>query len=269
MPTALVTGASSGIGRCVVTRLLDSGWEVIGVARRAAEIPERATAVALDLSDPEAIAAAFDEAPLAGVRVDAFVHCAGYGDFAPLELTPLADAARQLQVNVLSAIGVLQEIVPGMRAAGSGRVVLVSSIASRFSSPMAGWYHASKATLESVADTLRLELAPFGIDVAVVQPGPVATPWHVGALAALRDRTAGTPYERMGAATAASHAKGQTSAMLGTVDSVADVIIDAMTSERPRPRYLVGRGSRIAVTLPRFLPTRTFDRLTAREFGLN
>lgn len=267
MATALITGASSGIGRAVAHQLLDDGWGVIGVARRTDTMPARITPVSLDLGDPGAIARAFGREPLSGAPVRLFVHCAGYGSFAPVELTALADAERQLQVNVLSAAGIVQQLLPGMRESG-GRIVLVSSIASRFSSPMGGWYHASKAALDSLADTLRLEVAPFGIDVVVVQPGRVDTPWHETALADLETRTAGTEYARAGRATAAYHRKAP-AAMVQPLDDAAAAVVRAATTARPRIRYVIGPGSRMAITLPQLLPARWWDRLTARAFGIS
>lgn len=267
MATVLVTGASSGIGHAVSARLRSRGWDVIGAARRVDAVPDGVVPVRVDLADEDGVAMAWSAPPLADATIDALILCAGYGDFAPLELTSRDEARRQIEVNVLASMDFVRRVLPGMRAAGRGRIVFVSSVASRFSSPMGGWYHAGKAAVESLADGLRQEVGPFGIDVVVVQPGVVATPWHATALGDLERRTAGTPYERMGAGTAAYHRESASSGMVMSVEAAADVVVEAATVDRPRTRYLAGRGARAATLLPRLLPDRVFDGLTARQFG--
>ncbi len=267
MPPFVITGASSGIGHALARHLAAAGERVIGIARRAEAMPAGVTPVTVDLARPGAGAAAL-EARLGRTAVDALVHCAGYGDFVPLELTSADDARRQLQVNLLSAAELVQSVLPGMREAGRGRIVLVSSIASRFSSPMGGWYHTSKAALESYADTLRQETAGFGIDVIVVQPGVVRTPWYATATKDLVARTAGTPYEQAGAAAARYHRRSSTAATACEADDVVATIVHALAQARPRTRYLVGRGARTAVLLPRLVGDRTYDALVQRQFGI-
>lgn len=269
MSTILITGASSGIGQACAAQFRAAGHDVIGLARRADLIPGGVEAVDCDLTSPASIADAFADDALRGRQIDVLVHCAGYGDFAPLELESLDEARRQLEVNVFSAIDIVQRVLPGMRDAGGGRIVLVSSIASEFSSPMGGWYHASKAALESLADALRQEVAEFDIDVAIVRPGVVRTPWHATAMEGLVDSVSGTPYESMGRATARYHERSAESKMVAEVSEVVDVIVEASVGAgRPRTRYTVGRGSRIATLLPRLVSDRTFDTMTRQQFGI-
>lgn len=268
MPAALITGASSGIGYATAAQLIGLGWRVFGVARRTSGLPPGVIPIGINLSVPGAVSEAFSVEPLAGSQIELVIHSAGYGDFAPVELTPVGDAAQQMQVNVLSAVEILQQVLPGMRNSG-GRIVFISSVASQFSSPMGGWYHASKAALESLADAMRQELKQFRIDVAIVQPSRVETPWHTTAVDRLESLTEHTAYEQMAVSTAAYHRRAASSAMTMPVDSVADVVVSAATARKPRTRYAVGRGSRTALALPRLVSDRTFDRLTAREFGLS
>lgn len=267
MSTIVITGASSGIGRATATQLVEAGHEVVGLARRTEAMPAGVTGLPVDLAADGALAQAFSRDPLAGRRIDIAIHCAGYGAFAPLETTSLNEARRQLEVNVLAAVDLAQQVLPGMRAAGAGRIVLVSSIASGFSSPMGGWYHATKAALESLADTLRQEVGGDGIDVVVVQPGLVRTPWHDTAMDGLEARVAGTAYEQLGVSTAAYHRSSADSAMVCEREDVATAIIQAATTPKPRTRYRVGRGARAAMLVPRLLPDRVFDRLTLAQFG--
>ena len=267
MSTILVTGASSGIGR-EVARSLAPEHDVHGAARRLDQVPPGVTPLHLDLAAPTSVDAALDDLLERVRRVDVLVSCAGYGDFAPVELTPPGSAAAQLQVNLLGAVHVVQRVLPGMREAGRGRIVLVSSVAAAFSSPMGAWYHAGKAALESVADALRVEVAPFGIEVVVVQPGPVRTDWHRRALGELVAGTSGTPYAAAAESVAAYHASTEASRMTSEVQEVATVVRRAATEQRVRPYLPVGRGSRTALALGRLAPARAWDALTRKQFGL-
>ncbi|MGO0578066.1 SDR family NAD(P)-dependent oxidoreductase [Ornithinimicrobium panacihumi] len=267
MSTVLITGASSGIGHRVA-ELLAPHHRVVGAARRLDRLPAGVEPLALDLADSASIAAAAEDLLARVGRVDVLINCAGYGEFAPVELTSPESVARQLQVNLVGLADLTARVLPGMRAAGAGRIVMVSSVAAAFSSPMGAWYHAGKAALEAVTDALRVEVAPFGIQVAVVQPGPVRTDWHERALGELVSRTAGTPYARMGEEVAAYHAKAAETPLMSEVDDVARAVVRAATETSPRTHYPVGRGSRMAMLMGRIVPKKTFDAMTRKQFGL-
>jgi NAD(P)-dependent dehydrogenase (short-subunit alcohol dehydrogenase family) len=153
-----------------------------------------------------------------------------------------------------------------MREARRGRIVNVSSLAGEFSSPMAGWYHASKFALEALSDSLRAEVRPFGITVTIVQPGPVRTPWHETAMALLEQTSGHGAYASMATAVARYHRANQDKPITSDIEDVAAAIVKAATTHRPRPRYRVGRGSGTAVAISR-LPDRTFDAMTRHQFG--
>jgi NAD(P)-dependent dehydrogenase (short-subunit alcohol dehydrogenase family) len=175
----LVTGASSGIGEATALRLARAGWDVLAGVRRE-EDAERLRGlgvepVLLDVTDPAAVAALDLE------RLDGLVNNAGIALALPLELLPLDELRRVLEVNVVGQLAVTQAVLPAVRAA-RGRVVNVGSIAGRSSLPFLGAYAASKFALEAVTDALRVELRPWGIRVAIVEPGSIATPiWTKGA----------------------------------------------------------------------------------------
>ena len=197
MSTVLITGASSGIGRAAASRIrADEGRVVIGMARRPEAMPRGIIPLKADLATPGAAATALAGLPGEVAAPTEFVHCAGYADFAPLELCSPEEAVRQMRVGLFSAAELISRLLPAMRRAGRGRIVLVSSIASRFSSPMGGWYHASKAALEAYADTLRQEVSAFGVRVVVVQPGLVRTSWHDRAMGASRSERREPPTPR-------------------------------------------------------------------------
>lgn len=269
LPVAFVTGASSGLGARTASMLIDRGYRVAGAARRT-ELVERLPGVLpvrLDLADPGSIdlAVARVEEHLGPVGI--LVNNAGYGEFGAIEETPIESARRQFDINVFGLVRLTQRVIPAMRAAGEGRIVNVSSLAGEFSSPLGGWYHASKFALEALSDSLRAELRPFGITVAVVQPGPVRTAWHDEAMQTLEATSGEGPYRDMALAVARYHRATQSSAITSDVEPVAAAIVEAATAARPRTRIRIGRGAATAVALSR-LPDRVFDAMTRRQFGI-
>jgi NAD(P)-dependent dehydrogenase (short-subunit alcohol dehydrogenase family) len=266
--TAVVTGASSGIGEAVALRLACGGWRVLAGVRRE-EDAERLQRQGLkplwlDVTDPESIAAAavrVDEQPLAGL-----VNNAGVAVSMPLELLPLDELRRQLEINFVGQVAVTQAFLPALRR-GAGRIVNVGSIAGRSALPFLGAYAASKHALEAVTDSLRVELRPFGIEVAVVEPGTIATPiWTKGAetfqrIAASRPDGALSPYaERLAAFREAAAAAGRRGE---PAEKIAEAVEHALKAERPRTRYVVGRDAKPRAQVER-LPDRWRDRVYER-----
>lgn len=265
----LVTGASSGLGARTAQLLVERGYRVAGAARRVdlvKRIPQ-ALPVFMDLTDEVSIGAAVHEVEAELGPISILINDAGYGEFGSIEETPMDQARRQFEVNVFGLATLTQRVIGPMRQSRTGRIVNVSSLAGEFSSPLGGWYHASKFAVEALSDSLRAELAPFGVDVTVVQPGPVRTAWHEEAMRSLEASSGNGPYKDMSAAVAKYHRTTQGKAITSDIDSVARVIVDAATTTRPRTRYRVGRGSSVAVALSR-LPDRVFDAMTRRQFGI-
>jgi NAD(P)-dependent dehydrogenase (short-subunit alcohol dehydrogenase family) len=229
---------------------------------------ERLEAVTIDVTEPATIAAvaeALGDEPLAGL-----VNNAGTALAMPLEFLPLDQLRRQLEVNLVGHVAVTQALLPNLRSA-RGRIVNVGSIAGRSSLPFLGAYAASKHALEAVTDAWRVELRPFGIAVAVIEPGTIATPiWRKGGdrfeeLAAQLPEQLGELYgKRMEAFRAAAAAAGQRAE---PADKVASVIERALTEERPKARYLVGRDARrraLVERLPAGLRDRVYERVLLR-----
>lgn len=267
--TALVTGASSGIGARVCELLVAEGVQVFGAARRTGAVAtiDGVVPVRMDLEDAQSVHAAVQTITDEAGPIDILVNCAGYGEFGTIEETIIADAKRQLDVNVFGAMQLIQEVLPGMRAARHGRIVNVSSLAGEFSSPLGGWYHASKFALEALSDSLRGEVGQFGIDVTIVQPSYVATDWHDVAMERLAEASGDGPYAHMTTAMRSYFASDRVAKQMSSVDEVARVIVKAATEAKPKTRYRVGKGANIAVAMATFLPDRTFDKLTAMQFG--
>lgn len=268
MTRILITGASSGIGACVAAKLAAQGLTVYGAARNTAAIAELDGVIplALDLTDEQSIRQAVTAAT-ADDPIDVLINCAGYGEFGSIEETSLTDARAQLEVNVLGAVGLIQAVLPGMRAAAHGRIVNVSSLAGEFAAPLGGWYHASKFALEALSDSLRGEVAQFGIDVTLVQPSYVATDWHDTAMEHLSKASATGPYAAMAAAMRRYFASPALARQMSSVDAVAELIVKAALVARPKTRYRIGPGANIAVALATILPDRTFDAMTRKQFG--
>jgi NAD(P)-dependent dehydrogenase (short-subunit alcohol dehydrogenase family) len=271
--TALVTGASTGIGRATALRLDRAGFTVFAGVRRladaktlAAEASEQLVPVLLDVTNDAQIA---DAATLIGERVsdsglDALVNNAGIAAAAPLEFVPIDELRHQLEVNVVGQIAVTQAVLPLLRAA-RGRIVNVTSIGGLVAGPMLGPYHASKFALEALTHTLRNELAPWGIEAIAIEPGQIATPiW--GTASDLADRMLESmppaAVELYGRGMAGARKAARNAAENGLdPDEVAKVIERALTAKRPRTRYTVGTDARLGASIIARLPDRTRDRL--------
>jgi NAD(P)-dependent dehydrogenase (short-subunit alcohol dehydrogenase family) len=186
---ALVTGCSSGIGRATAERLTTDGYTVYATARRPEAIADLAAAgcrtIALDVTDEASMAAAVAHVEAEHGAVAVLVNNAGFGQQGPLEDTPIDAVREQFEVNVFGPMRLCQLVLPAMRRAGAGRIVNVSSMGGRLTFPGGSAYHGSKYALEAVSDVLRWEVAPFGIGVTIVEPGPTLTEYGEAALASM------------------------------------------------------------------------------------
>ena len=269
-PVALVTGASSGIGAATARTLQSLGHVVHGAARRTDRLADLETEgihpLALDVTDEASLQAGVAAVLEHSGRIDVLVNNAGYGSYGAIEDVDPAEAQRQFDVNVFGAMRLTQLVLPHMRAQGGGTVVNISSMGGRFHTPLGGWYHATKFALEALSDALRVEVAPFGIDVVVIEPGGIATEWADIAADHLEETSGSGPYADQAAAVA------QTLRRSGDRDSspqvVADAIAAAVSARRPRTRYAVGFGAKPLIAARRVLPDRAFDALVSRAMGL-
>jgi NAD(P)-dependent dehydrogenase (short-subunit alcohol dehydrogenase family) len=271
----VVTGASSGIGEACARRLARAGFQVFAGVRKPQD-GERlqreisgVTAVGIDVTDEAAIAAA---AQAVGETIGArglagLVNNAGIAVPAPLEYQPIDDFRRQLDVNLTGQLAVTQAFLPALRA-GHGRIVNVGSIGGRVAVPLLGAYAASKFALEGLTDTLRRELRPWGIHVAIMEPGTIATPiWDKGIasgdeLTAAMPPEAGEAYGKLIEVVREASSRGAREGL--PPDAVAKDVEHALTARRPRTRYLVGREAKSRGLLARLLPDRALDSAIAR-----
>ena len=271
--TVVVTGASTGIGEASARQLSGLGFDVVaGVRSEEAAARAREAGlepVRLDVTDADSVAAAaaFVEERVGSLGLDGLVNNAGVAVSGPVELIPPDEWRRQLEVNLIGQVAVTQALLPALLRR-RGRVVMVSSISGRIALPLVGPYAASKFGLEAVSDSLRREVGEHGVRVVVIEPGPIATPiWDKGLAIADEIEARGDPAARARYARLIAKLRtlAEANARNGLPPSaVAEVIGEAMTADRPRTRYLVGREARLRARLARVLPDRAFDALIAR-----
>jgi NAD(P)-dependent dehydrogenase (short-subunit alcohol dehydrogenase family) len=269
MPTVLLSGASSGIGRACAERLGRAGWRVLAGARRDADLDALGALPGVEplrldvLAEADVTAAA----TAAGERLDALVNNAGVAVTGPVEALPLEAWREQLEVNLLGQVALTRAVLPAVVRAG-GRIVNMSSIGGRAALPLFGPYAASKFALEAMTDALRRELRGQGVTVVAVEPGPIATPIWAKGLAEADGLLAGMTadqhrrYDELIAAVRRQAERAQTEGL--DPAEVAAVVETALTARRPRTRYVVGREARIQAVLARVLPDRAMDALVAR-----
>ena len=269
--TVVVTGASSGIGEATARALAQAGFDVLaGVrseadAEQAGDLHARVEPVTVDVTDEQTVgelAERVGDRPLAGL-----VNNAGISVSGPLEFVPLDEWRRQLEVNVLGQVAVTQALLPAIRRA-RGRIVNVSSVGGRVAVPLLGPYNASKFALEGISDSLRRELRPLGVHVAVVEPGAIATRiWEKGTAAADETLAAAPPQaeEVYGPTIEAVRAQARQAAERAIPpEEVARAVEHALTAAKPRIRYPVGRDAKQRIRLAGLIPDRAFDALMAR-----
>lgn len=269
-PVALVTGASSGIGAATARTLQSLGHVVHGAARRTDRLADLETEgihpLALDVTDEASLQAGVAAVLEHSGRIDVLVNNAGYGSYGAIEDVDPAEAQRQFDVNVFGAMRLTQLVLPHMRAQGGGTVVNISSMGGRFHTPLGGWYHATKFALEALSDALRVEVAPFGIDVVVIEPGGIATEWADIAADNLEETSGHGAYADQAAAV--SQTLRRSTDRDSSPQVVADAIARAVSAQRPRTRYAVGFGAKPLIAARRVLPDRAFDALVSRAMGL-
>ncbi|MFF2189886.1 oxidoreductase [Streptomyces sp. NPDC058155] len=270
--TALVTGASSGIGEATALKLQELGYTVYGAARRTSRFQKLADhgihPVAMDVTDDDSMQAGVERIIRETGRVDVLANIAGYGSYGALEDVPLEEARHQFEVNVFGALRLTQLVLPHMRTQRAGTVVNVTSMGGKIYTPLGGWYHGTKFALEALSDCLRLETKPFGINVVVIEPGGIATEWGSIAADKLEQSSSNGAYTAQAAAVASSLRSEANANRNSSPAVIADAIGKAVTARRPRTRYATGFGARPLIALRRILPDRAFDTVISRAVGL-
>lgn len=275
MPSVLITGASRGIGRETAARLALNGWEVFAGVRNAADgdvlrqgagVPIRP--VVLDITNAAQVAELEHTLP---PTLDAVVNNAGIVVGGPIEGVTVAELRRQLEVNVIGQVAVTQAVLAKLRPV-RGRIVFVSSISGRISTPMTGAYSGSKFALEAIADALRLELRPWSMPVVLVEPAQTDTDMWRTADDLLETSIAELSPELV--RLYAGHIEGlrkvipRSKKMAAPVEHVAATIERSLMAKRPKARYVVGTAPRIFGIAAQFMPTRLRDAVLAATGGV-
>jgi NAD(P)-dependent dehydrogenase (short-subunit alcohol dehydrogenase family) len=272
---ALITGATAGIGRHAALYLAARGFRVIATGRNAEALSELAveaegdlTPLRLDVTDQASIDSALEvvERITNGHGVDVLVNNAGYGDIAPMETTTDKDLRAVFDTNVFGLMAVTRAFLPRMRERGAGRIVNVSSLGGLFTLPLFGAYNATKHAVESMSDAMRIELRPFGIEVSLIEPGPIRTKFSTTSLKSVERYQEGSPYapvlERFADLTR------RTDRMAPGPRATSRAIHHAAASRWPRPRYKLTLSSRLTVAFLRAIPTRLSDAILRRVLRL-
>lgn len=274
-PFVLITGATAGIGRHAALYLAARGFRVIATGRNSEALAELSveakgdlTPLRLDVTDQASIDSAVQvvDRITGGHGVDVLVNNAGYGDIAPMETTTDKDLRAVFDTNVFGLMAVTRAFLPRMRERGAGRIINVSSLGGLFTLPLFGAYNATKHAVESMSDALRIELRPFGVEVSLVEPGPIRTKFSTTSLKSVDRYQEGSPYapvmERFAELTR------RTDRMAPGPQATSRAIHHAASSRWPRPRYKLTLASRLTVAFMRAIPTRWSDAILRRILRL-
>jgi NAD(P)-dependent dehydrogenase (short-subunit alcohol dehydrogenase family) len=269
----LITGCSTGIGRAAALRLAAHGHTVYASARRPDSIADLEAQgcrlLALDVTDEESMHAAVEAIEAEQGAVGALVNNAGYSQSGAVESVPLDDIRRQFETNVFGLVRLCQLVLPGMRERRSGRIVNISSMGGKLVFPGGGIYHGTKHAVEAISDALRFEVKGFGVDVIVVEPGPIRTNF-ADAVSSAMGQNEGGPYAAFNAsveqATHNAYEEGAMKLLGGPPEAVAKVIERALTAKSPRIRYRVTPSARLLMSGRALATDGIWDRFMATQF---
>lgn len=263
--TALVTGASSGMGKVIARRLIQDGYQVYAAARSVEKMNELAQlgarALRMDISRDEDILAAVDTIVSQTGGVDVLVNNAGFGLYGPVEEIGIDEARYQFEVNVFGAARLTQLLLPAMRARRRGYIINITSIGGKIYTPLGAWYHATKHALEGWSDCLRLEVAEYGIKVVIVEPGLIETGFGEVVSGSIVKRSASGPYGHLVGKVANSVKNAYGNGRGSDPKVIADVVARAVNSPHPRTRYAAGKYAKMLIRMRVWLGDRLFDRV--------
>src|SRR3954470_371358 len=269
----LITGCSTGIGRATAERLARRGWTVYATARRPESIADLegkgCHTLALDVCDEESMRSAVKAVEDEHGAVGVLVNNAGNSQSGAVEPIPAAGLRRQFETNVFGLVRMCQLVLPGLRRQHYGRIVNISSMGGKLTFPGGGAYHGTKFAVEALSDVLRFEVAGFGVDVVVIEPGLIRTQFGEAAVGSMTDVSEEGPYAEFNAAVASTTA-GAYQGGLGRLgagpDAVARTIEKAITRRRPKARYPVTASARVLLAQHALLPDRAWDAVVGTSF---
>jgi short-subunit dehydrogenase len=261
---ALVTGASSGIGKEIAKKLLQDGLTVYVAARRIEKMQDLeslgATALKMDITQGKDISQAVEQITRENGGVDVLVNNAGFGSYGAVEDTPIEDARYQFEVNLFGLAALTQKVLSHMREQRSGTIINISSMGGKIYTPLGAWYHATKHALEGWSDCLRLELDQFGINVVIIEPGIINTEFGDVLNGPMMERSGNTAYSNLAQAVAKSVQDSYEKGNGSSPTVISDTVSKAVSAKKPKTRYAVGSLAKPLLFLRWLLSDRLFDK---------
>lgn len=271
----LITGCSSGIGRATALYLVKQGWTVYATARKIENPGDLEQAgchvLPLDVTDEASMQSAVASVEQAEGAVGVLINNAGYSQSGAIESVAIARVRQQFETNVFGLVQMTQLVLPGMRRQRWGKIVNLSSMGGRLTFPGGGFYHSTKYAIEALTDALRFEVAGFGVDAILIEPGLIRSNFGDRAVSSIDSATVSDdPYAtfntQVAKATRDSYERGPLARLGGTPENVAQTIAQAIASPHPKARYTVTPSARLLITLRQILPDNVWDRFLGSQF---
>ncbi|RDZ06405.1 short-chain dehydrogenase/reductase [Priestia megaterium] len=265
----LITGASAGMGKATAELLLEKGYIVYGAARRVDKMKDLevkgARILAMDVTDEQSMIDGVNRIIQEQGRIDVLFNNAGYGSYGAVEDVPLDEAKRQFEVNLFGLSRLTQLVLPHMRKQKSGKIINNSSMGGKVYTPLGAWYHATKHALEGYSDCLRFEVAQFGIDVVIIEPGSIESEWNDITLENVQKTSGHTAYAKMTKAFVdmSKRAPKSTSPKV-----IAEIVLQAIESKKPKTRYVAGQFAKPLIALRKLVSDRMYDGILYRMFKI-
>ncbi len=269
--TALVTGASSGMGKEIAKCLIADGFQVYVASRKIEKMSDLASLgaipLSMDISKDEDIKAAVNTILEQVGGVDVLVNNAGFGLYGPVEDIGMDEARYQFEVNVFGPARLTQLLLPAMREKGHGTIVNITSMGGKIYTLLGGWYHATKHALEGWSDCLRLELEPFGIKVVVIQPGLIETEFGEVVAKGLLSRPGSGAYTKLAEIVAKATQNAYKPGRGTNPKVIARLVSKAIKAKRPHPRYVAGKYAAPMLFIRKWFGDRVFDQMIRSQMG--
>ena len=269
---ALVTGASSGLGKEFAQALLKEGMVVYTAARRIEQMDELkakgAIPLKMDITDEQQVQAAVNNITQAHGGVDVLINNAGFGMYGAMEDTSIEDARYQFEVNIFGLARLTQLLIPAMRAKQSGTIINISSMGGKVYTPLGSWYHATKHALEGWSDCLRIELAQLGINVVIIEPGAIKTEFADVMSKPMLKRSGHTAYQSMAKKLAeVTEASLQNTSAATHPQVITNLVIKAVRAKRPKTRYVAGLYAKPMMFIRKWFGDRAYDKMVLSMFS--